>query len=194
VALDDLLTGLRAEAAAEAAALEAETRKEVQRIVEEARAEAQTVKERAIQATEDELRREVDRLLASARLAALAALREAREEAFGEFMAELRRRLASLREAGSYPSVLKALIRESLAALPAATLLRVDPRDEPLATHLLGELDTELVVVAALDTAGGIELARGDDRTVRNTIEERLANAEPALRLLFMRVQRVEAP
>ena len=194
MALVDLLTGLRAEAAAEAAALEADTREEVQRIGEDARAEAQTVKERAVRATEDELRREVDRRLASARLAALAALREAREEAFCAFLAELRRRLAALRGAGGYPSVLRALIRESLAALPAATLLRVDPRDEPLARHVLGELDTELEVVAALDTAGGIELTRGDGRAVRNTIEERLANAEPALRLLFVRLQQVEAP
>ena len=35
------------------------------------------------------------------------------------------------------------------------------------------------------ETAGGVELTRGDGRAVRNTVEERLANAEPALRLLF---------
>jgi hypothetical protein len=30
-----------------------------------------------------------------------------------------------------------------------------------------------------------VELASGDGRTVRNTIEDRLRNAEPALRLLY---------
>jgi hypothetical protein len=49
-------------------------------------------------------------------------------------------------------------------------------------------------VVAVLDTAGGVELASGDGRTVRNTLEERLANAEPALRLLFGQAQPLEAP
>jgi hypothetical protein len=45
-----------------------------------------------------------------------------------------------------------------------------------------------------LETAGGVELARGEDRVVRNTVEERFANAEPALRLLFGRTQPVEEP
>ena len=183
--LVDLLAGLEAEAAAETARLEAETREEADRIVEAARAEARALGEQAARAGESELRREAEQRRALARLAAASALREAREEAFREFLAELRARLVALRDGASYPAVLRELIGESLTALPAATTLRIDPRDETLAAKLLAGLDAGLQVVAALETAGGVELASGDGRTVRNTIEERIANAEPTLRLLF---------
>ena len=190
--LVDLLAGLEAEAASETARLEAETREEADRIVETARAEARALQEQAVRAGEAELRREAEQRRALARLAAAAAVREAREDAFREFLAEVRARLDALRGSSGYPSVLRALIRESRAALPAATTLRVDPRDERLAADLLGELDAELQLLTALETAGGVELASGDGRRVRNTVEERLANAEPALRLLFGETQRGE--
>ena len=57
-----------------------------------------------------------------------------------------------------------------------ARVLRVDPRDADLA----GGVAPGLRVDATLDTWGGVELASDDGRTVRNTLEERLANAEPA--------------
>ena len=194
MALSDLLAGLQAEAAAEEAALEAETRAEVTRIGEQAQAEARLLREQALQADEDELRREAEALRARARLAAAAAVRRAREDAFHELLVEVRGRLGALRESATYPALLRALLRESLSALPAATSLRVDPRDERLAADLVAELDAELQIVATLETAGGVELTRGEDRAVRNTVEDRLANAEPTLRLLFGRAQHVEAP
>jgi V/A-type H+/Na+-transporting ATPase subunit E len=194
MALSDLLAGLQAEAAAEEAALEAETRAEVTRIGEQAQAEARLLREQALQADEDELRREAEALRARARLAAAAAVRRAREDAFDELLVEVRGRLGALRESATYPALLRALLRESLSALPAATSLRIDPRDERLAADLVAELDAELPIVATLETAGGVELTRGEDRAVRNTVEDRLANAEPTLRLLFGRAQHVEAP
>jgi vacuolar-type H+-ATPase subunit E/Vma4 len=112
-------------------------------------------------------------------------VRDAREDAFREFLAAVRERLAALRGGAEYTSVLRALIRESTTALAGATVLRVDPRDERLASELVEGLDAELKVAGVLETAGGVELASADGRTVRNTVEERLANAEPALRLLF---------
>lgn len=183
--LVDLLAGLEAEAAAETAQLEADARAEADRIVEAARAEAEELREQAARAGEAELQREAEQRRAQARLAAASAVRQAHEQAFRELLAEVGIRLGALREGDAYRAVLRALVSESLAALPAAAVLRVDARDEKLAAELLGELDAELQVVADLETAGGVELEHGDGRAVRNTIEERLANAEPALRLLF---------
>ena len=74
-----------------------------------------------------------------------------------------------------------ALLAESRAALPAARELRIDRRDRDLARPLADGLGVELT----LDTWGGLELASDDGRTLRNTLEERLANAEPLLRRRF---------
>jgi vacuolar-type H+-ATPase subunit E/Vma4 len=192
MALSDLLAGLKAEAAADEARLEAETRAEVARIVAAAQTDARILQERDLRVVEDELGLEAEARRARARLAAAAVVRQAREEAFHEFLAEVRRRLEATRESSSYPTVLRALLHEGLMALPAATLLRVDSRDERMVAELLGDLDVELEIVGTLDTAGGVELTRGEDRTVRNTLEERFANAEPGLRLLFGRAEHVE--
>ncbi len=193
MALADLLTGLKDEAAAEEARLDAETRAEVARIDAAARAEARQVRAQSLQAVDDELRREAEARRARSRLAAAAAVRAAHEEAFDEFLAEVRRRLESVRGGARYPAVLRALLQESVTALPRAAVLRVDPRDARMAADLLGELGLELKLEPTLETAGGVELARGDDRVARNTVEERLANAEPELRVLFGRAQPPEA-
>lgn len=194
MALSDLLAGLKAEAAAEEHRLDAETRAEVARIDTAAHADASMFHEQALRAVEDELRRERETRQARARLAAAAVVRQAHEDAFRECRAEVRRRLETVRESSSYPAVLRALLRESLALLPGATVIRVDPRDERLAADLLAELGVDLELVATLETAGGVEVAHGEDRIARNTVEERFANAEPTLRLLFARAQPVEVP
>jgi vacuolar-type H+-ATPase subunit E/Vma4 len=185
MALSDLLAGLEAEAAAEEAQLEMETSAEVIRIDAAAKRAARLLREEALREVEDELRREAEARRSRARLAAAAAVRQARDDSFRECLENVRGRLEAIRNSSSYPAVLRALVRESLAALPAATVLRVDPRDERMAADLLTELGFDLEIVGTLQTAGGVELARGEDRAVRNTIEDRLANAEPALRLLF---------
>ncbi|GIF00917.1 hypothetical protein [Paractinoplanes rishiriensis] len=59
----------------------------------------------------------------------------------------------------------------------------MDPHDADLATSMAGDLR----VVAVLDTWGGLELAGDDGRTIRNTLEERLANADLELRGRFGR-------
>jgi V/A-type H+/Na+-transporting ATPase subunit E len=194
MALSDLLAGLKAEAAAEDARLDVETRAEATRIVAAAEDEARVLQEQALRVVEDERRGEAETRRARARLAAAAAVRQAREEAFQEFLTQVRQRLDAVRENSGYPAVLRALLRESLEALPTAAVLRVDPRDERMAADLLAELGAKLEIVGTLETAGGVELARGEDRVVRNTVEERFANAEPSLRLLFGRPQPVEEP
>jgi V/A-type H+/Na+-transporting ATPase subunit E len=183
--LADLLAGLRSEAEAETALLEAETREQANRIRAAARAEASVLREQIVLAAEDDIRKEADRRRAAARLAVAASVRVAREELFLDFRTTVSRRLDELREDERYPAVLRALLEESLAAFPDATSLRVDPRDERLARQLLAERGVKLELAASLKTAGGLELADGRERVVRNTVEERVANAEAVLRGLL---------
>ena len=179
--LADLLQAIEAEADEELVRLERETATEAEELVESARSEARALSAELAAAPEPAARREAERATALARLDAAAGLREAREEAFASVLDGVRAELSTLRHSGRYPELLRALVAESRAALPAAAVLRVDPRDAELARPLAGGLRLE----SELETWGGVELGSDDGRIVRNTLEERLANAEPLLRLGF---------
>lgn len=185
MALEELLAGLESEAKAAAARANEQARDEASRIIEAAWVEARAIEDDAARSEEHEIVIEAVRRRARARIAAAAALREAREECFGLLLAEVRARLELLRSSDSYRSVMRSLIVESLEALPSAAVLRVDARDEVLAARMLAELGHVLDVRAELETSGGVDVSSADGRAVRNTFEERLANVEPELRMLF---------
>lgn len=194
MALKDLLTALEADAAAESERLRAEADAEASRILESAQSEASAFEEHAAQADDADLERELERRRSETRLAAAARLREEHEAGVASLHAALHRRLAGVRETGAYPAVLRALIEESLAAVPAASELRVDPRDAQLAGRIVRELHVKLELKPELETLGGVEVSGGDGRAVRNTLEERLRNAEPALRVLAGELLEAAAP
>jgi vacuolar-type H+-ATPase subunit E/Vma4 len=176
--LADLLQAIEADAAAERARADREAAAEATAIVEQARAQAAELAAELAAEPEGAAREEAERTRALARMDASAAVRSAREEAFSSLLAGIGAELAALRGAASYPELFRSLLAQSRAALPAARALRVDPRDLGLARELAAGLRVDPV----LDTWGGLELAGNDGRTIRNTLEERLANAEPLLR------------
>ena len=197
MALEELLAALEAEAAEESARADRLAREEAARIVAAARIEAQAIEEEATRADEAELALMAEQRRAQARAAAAAALRGAREELFGALLSELRARVAGLRSSARYRSVMRSLVRESIAALPAATLLRVDPRDEALVSEIAAELGLAIEVSAAARGAWwhrGLELGRPHRAEhVRGAHGERRAGAEDPLRPDLVRAAR-DAP
>lgn len=181
MALADLLQAIEREADEELAQLERESEAEAERIRERARAEASALEAELASAAEPVARAEAERLPALARVEAAATLRNAREEALAPVLDAVRARLARAREDARYPELLRALLAESHAALPEAVVVRVDARDEALARQVAGSLRVEPV----LQSWGGVELVSEDGRAVRNTLERRLENAAPLLRLRF---------
>jgi vacuolar-type H+-ATPase subunit E/Vma4 len=181
MALADLLRVIEADAAAERARADREAAAEATAIVEQARAKAAEVAAELAAEPEGEARAEAERTRALARMDASAAVRSAREEAFASLLAGIRAEFVAVRGKTAYPELFRALMAESRAALPEAHELRVDPRDLDLAMQRAGELRVD----PTLETWGGLELACHDGRTIRNTLEERLANAEPLLRRRF---------
>jgi vacuolar-type H+-ATPase subunit E/Vma4 len=179
MALTDLLRAIEAEAVADRARAADEAAAAAAAVIEDARREARALEAELTEAGAAEGRRAAAHELAVARLEAAAAVRSAREEAFVSLLSGVRAELAAVRATRAYPELLHALVVESRAALPGGWELRVDPRDAELA----GGVAYGLRVEPTLDTWGGVELASDDGRTVRNTLEERLANAE----LLFRR-------
>ncbi|HEY7012905.1 MAG TPA: hypothetical protein VH480_09130 [Streptosporangiaceae bacterium] len=189
MALHDLLAAIEAEATAEVARLRDGRHREAGAIIADAERQARDLEAAAVAAAEREEREAGELRLTAARDNAAAGLRDAHEAAYQLIAAETRARLAAARDRDDYPAILAALLAEARAALPTATVVRVDPADERLARGLLPG-DSPVRVEATLRSAGGVEVADGAGTRVRNTVEERLAAAEPALRALAGRLLR----
>jgi vacuolar-type H+-ATPase subunit E/Vma4 len=177
MALADLLGAIEAEADAERARAHSEAAAAAATLVERARSDANTLEADLADAGAADGEAAARHERALARLDAAATIRSAREEAFVSLLTGIRGELATVRETSAYPTLFEALVAESRTALPSARELRIDPRDADLAALARG-----LRVEPVLDTWGGVELASDDGRAIRNTLEERLANAETLLR------------
>lgn len=183
MALDDLLRAIQTDADTERREAQEHTAAAAAALVEQARTQAAELEAELATAPERAAQTDADHTRAVARLRAAASVRRARELGFGTVVDGVRARLASARSTAGYPDLFATLLSQARAALPAAEELRVDPRDAELAASLAAGLRVD----ATLATAGGLELTGSDGRTVRNTIEVRLANAEPDLRQQFAR-------
>jgi V/A-type H+/Na+-transporting ATPase subunit E len=181
MALDDLLRAIEVEADEERLLVERERSAAATSIIEAATQEAAAVEVELAMAPEGAALAEAERERALARLQAADTVRGAREEAFASLLGRIRDELAALRGSDGYPAVFRTLVVESRAALPEGRVLRVDRRDADLAASTARDLQVD----AILDTWGGVELAADDGRTVRNTLEERLVNADQLLRGRF---------
>ena len=178
MALRDLLRAIETEADADRARAADEAAAAAAAVVEDARRDARALEAELTGAGAAEGRRAAAHELALARLDAAATVRSAREQAFLSLLSGIRAELAAVRETSAYPKLFHALVAESRAGLPNACELHVDPLDADLA----GTVAPDLRIEPTLDTWGGVELASDDGRTIRDTLEERLANAELLLR------------
>jgi V/A-type H+/Na+-transporting ATPase subunit E len=181
MALDDLLRAIEAEAHEQRLLADREKAASATAIVEAAGREAAALQAQLAEAPEADSREAAEAVRAAARLQAAVTIRVAREAAYESVLDRVRVKLSVLRGSATYPAVFRALLDESRAALPDAGELRVDRHDADLATSIADDLR----VVAVLDTWGGMELAGDDGRSIRNTLEERLANADLELRGRF---------
>jgi len=187
MALPDLLAAIEAEAAAETARLHAGRQAQADAILAEARQRARAVQAAAVAAAERDERQAGALRLAAARETAAARVRDAQEDVYRRIAQRARERLRGVRGRDDYPAIMAALLDEARSLLPAVSLVRVDPADEPLARRLLAG-EPGVRVEPTLRCAGGLEAADGRGARVRNTVEERLTAAEPALRALAGRL------
>ena len=185
MALTDLLHAIQAEADEEVVARGQEIEIEAAAIVTAAASEGVVVERQLGAEALDVARAATARQLAAARSEAARRVRAAREEDYELLRTELADDLATLRATGSYRTLLGVLIDEALAALPDAAHMRVDPRDAGLVAAHVADLATTVTVEATLETWGGVEVSSDAGRRVSNTLEERLAEAQPRLRVLY---------
>lgn len=188
MALADLLHAIQADADAELAATRQAADEQAAAIMVAAAAEAAALERQLDAEARADADAETAQRLASARLAAAARVRAAREDAYQRLRRRLADELAAVRESRGYPTVLGALIDEALAVLPDASCVRVDARDGALAAEHLAREAPAVALEATMHTWGGAEAISATGRRVVNTLERRLADAEPQLRLVAARL------
>jgi V/A-type H+/Na+-transporting ATPase subunit E len=185
MALEDILGAIDQEADGEVRRVSADTERRRTEMLERAAAEAESIlreeSERAATARVEHR----EGILNGARLDADRSVRETRETVYQELLTIVRERLARVADGPDYPRIWPVLFDECRRVLPEARTVRVRASDEGRALSVAiesGMADVEVEPV--LDSWGGLELATGDGRLVRNTFEDRLEKADPALRLL----------
>lgn len=187
MALRDLLATIEAEAAADIGRLRAERRREAAAIIEDARRRAAELKRSAVAAAEQDEREAGERRLAAARQASAGRLREAQEAAYQQIARDVRASVLAARERDDYTAILAVLLHEARSALPAGTNVHVAQADQLLVRRLL-QGEPRLRVTVTLPDTGGVAVTDGAGAVVRNTLEDRLAAAEPELRGLVGRL------
>lgn len=161
-------------------------------IVEEARAEAERIKQRKLEAIEEGLRARAGKIVNDARLDAKRALARVREELVNEVFDAAAAKLATLRGNAEYERVFRGLAEEALAGADGACVVTVAPSDAALAKKTLEDLGVQGEVTTGDGISGGLVVALHGGRVVRkNTFESRLekvrATAEAAVAEILTR-------
>lgn len=185
MALDDILRAIEEEADTEIRRIDLEAERRIR--VEMGRAETMAAEVRAdeLRKRESAVAEETRRILTGARVEADRQNRETREQIYQRLLARVRSRLGEVTESARYSQVLPLLFDECRRVLPDARSVRVRAEDADRATALAIESGlSDVEVDAGLSTMGGLEMATADGRRVLNTFEDRLAKADPHLRLL----------
>ena len=182
--LPQLLESLERDAREEAERLDAASRADARAILDRARTEAGEFAEAPVREAEATAGAEAERVRARARLERAAALRTVREAAVQAALDEVLSRLDSLRERAGHHALLRALAEEARELLPAAEILDVDARDAAAGQALADEWGMRLQTTYS--GWGGVVLADGRGRAVRNTLEERLASVTTRARAVVV--------
>lgn len=179
--LQDILETIRSEAEETVSGLEAQARAESDQALDRAREKARLEERRLAGSQDDRIRGERARALSRSHVEAARARRIAREDVFQKSIDAVRRRLGAVRESDRYESLMASLFDEAIAALPEATVIRVDPGDAAVTRSVLVSRDLEFEIETEETALGGLVLA-APGRTVDNRLATRLERAENQLR------------
>lgn len=185
MALGDILEAIRRDAAGEVERIVADERQRAEAVLAEAVTVARRREREMAEARDEELADAARAVRNRAHLEVARRLQTAQEKVFQTALEQARRQLAALRTQNGYQTVFAGLVQECREALPVGNILKIDPRDQTLATQLIGDAHPDWTVEASLSSWGGIELHTDDGRRALNTLEARLERAGPLLRRAF---------
>jgi V/A-type H+-transporting ATPase subunit E len=183
LALDEILSTIRAEAEKTASAVVSAARAEAREVLDRASARAEDERRRLAASLDDRARQEQSRIISRAHLETAKERRAAREKTYQSALEGVRRRLEAIRASPRYEEILGSLLDEAMAALPDAGVINVDPEDLDLVEELLSSRGLHLDVEAESTPLGGLKLI-ADGRDVDNTLATRLRRADTHLRFI----------
>lgn len=188
MSLDTILKEIHDSAEAGIQAIEARTDSQVQAMIDEAQAEAETIRQENCRQALGPAWADRAHLLNRARLRSVQIIAEAHQAVMEQTLDRVRERLAQLRTETDYPQVLHSLTSEALETLGRVSQngsdlsLRADERDRDSLEQILKELDHNPAVTYDLEQWGGVIAVSADGRlVVDNTLEARLDRAWPYL-------------
>ncbi len=179
--LEEILAALRRDGDDEVARITADRDAAVAAVMQSAHERAREVEASAATARDGALARETEVIRHRAELQVVRRLQDERESVFQEILGQARQRLANYRNDPDYPATIEALLEECRAFLGTIEVVMVDPRDAELvgaALHRFGPAQLQ----PSLESWGGVVAHNGKGVFVRNTLEERLGQAEVDLR------------
>jgi vacuolar-type H+-ATPase subunit E/Vma4 len=180
--LEDILQTIRAEGDRVCAEIAAEAGRRVAVILAEAEARAADLRAAELRQGAEVRHSERTALLYQARLEASRRRSAAWQEAYQATLDAARAVLAAVPDRPDYGDILRSLLVEALAELDSTPVVNVTARDEPRLAEMLQDLKVDAQLEHRLKGWGGLEARTADNRIiVRNTLESRLARAEPAL-------------
>jgi vacuolar-type H+-ATPase subunit E/Vma4 len=188
MSLQPILEKIRATGESQIQEIEKDAQAKSNEILARARMEAEQVEEDACADTSSPAVAERARIIHRARLESLHIVGTVRENLVDTAISRMREQLATSRSDSAYPTVLRALVEESLTQLNASEgkgnfQLLADPRDKKLLDKILKDLKLNTLVRYELNCWGGVTAQSEDGRVVViNTLEARLNQATPFLR------------
>jgi V/A-type H+-transporting ATPase subunit E len=189
MALETIVTAIAAEADAEVRRITEEASRRVEAILIEARARADEEQAHWAESRAEEASQAVDGIVNRARLDSDRKVADAREALFQEALDRLADRIDDAVNGSEYQGIFRALHAEATTVVPDpdATIL-VRPADVELAERVAQGRNVRGAVNGVLDCIGGLDIESEEGRTVRNTIDSRLLQAERRLRRLAVQV------
>jgi vacuolar-type H+-ATPase subunit E/Vma4 len=175
MALEDIFRALDEQADKEVEDILATARAQAEAIEADAEEQAAGICSACVEHTESAMQRKAAKKTNAARLEGKKKIASVKEAAVSDAFDKAAERLVSLRTSDTYRAVFKSLVSEAITGVSGDMALLVDPADEALARHTLGELGIDAEVRAELSTSGGVAVLTGNGRIMRrNTLEDRL--------------------
>jgi len=183
MALDDMLRVLEEEGKKQREEVLAQGEERAAKILEEARVEAERIKQEEMDKVAISLQGEKAKILNDARLYVKRRVIQTKEDFIQKAFSATREELLKFRNSKDYPQVFRRLLTEAVENADGKVVVHVNKEDEKLARQVLDQMGVAYQLHSNMSSLGGVKVTTADERiTLVNTLEARLEKAKQHLK------------